>query len=94
MTIRIEHGIERPAAVTITVDGRMVSAVPGESVAAALFAAGRRMLRTSTRADQPRGMFCMMGVCQECAILIDGRKSPACQEPVRAGMTVTLGTAS
>jgi predicted molibdopterin-dependent oxidoreductase YjgC len=73
-------------------DGRQVTAYEGESIAAALACAGIRTLRTSPRSCAPRGMFCMMGSCQECVVRIDGRIVPACQEPVREGLDVRSGT--
>jgi predicted molibdopterin-dependent oxidoreductase YjgC len=91
MSIRIEGSVDRGSAVEIMVDGRAVEAFLGESVAAALYAAGVRELRKSPTAGAPRGMFCLMGVCQECVVRIDGRLVPACQESVRAGMTIELG---
>lgn len=87
---RILADIARPAAVSIRVDERTVSAIPGEPVAAALLAAGIIQFRHSPRAGTPRGPFCMMGVCQECIAEIDGRLQTTCQEPVRAGMTIRL----
>ena len=75
----------------ILVDGRPVVATPGESVAAALLAAGILHLRNSPRGGAPRGAFCLTGVCQECVLEIDGRVVPACQVAVRAGLPVTLG---
>ena len=69
-------------------DGKAVRAYAGETVACALFAAGIRTLRKSPRARSARGMFCLMGSCQECVVDIDGRRVPACQEPVRAGLDV------
>jgi D-hydroxyproline dehydrogenase subunit gamma len=42
---RLEHGVRRPAAVAIEVDGVRVDAYPGESVATALLAAGVRAFR-------------------------------------------------
>lgn len=89
--LRIE-GVERPPEVSFSVDGATVHGVPGESLAAALLAAGMRRLRVSPRAQAGRGVFCMMGICQECVVHVDGRPVPACLEPVRAGMTVTLGS--
>lgn len=77
--------------ITITVDGRALTCCPGESVATALLAAGIRRLRASPAAGAPRGAFCMMGVCQECAIRIDGRVQQACLVPVRPGLRVELG---
>ena len=92
--MRIEGLVERPTPVTITVDGRPISAFAGESLAAALFAAGIRTLRRSPRAAAPRGMFCLMGVCQECLVWLDGRRVTACEEPVREGMAITTGAES
>ena len=90
---RIVEGVARGPEVEIRVDGRAVRAHAGESVATALSAAGIMELRRSPRGDRPRGMFCLMGVCQECAIRIDGRVTPSCQEAVRAGMEIELGGA-
>lgn len=80
----------RGAAVTLSVDGREIVAHEGESVAAALLAAGIRLLRRGP-AGGARGLFCAMGVCQECVIEIDGATQPACQAPVSAGMRIRLG---
>lgn len=90
MTDRRFAGKARGAAVTVTVDGRPVACRAGETVAAALLAAGIVRLRRSPRAGTPRGAFCMMGVCQECAIRIDGRIRQACLMTVAEGMAVAL----
>jgi predicted molibdopterin-dependent oxidoreductase YjgC len=90
-TLRIA-GVARGAAVTITVDGRAVRAFAGESVAAALWAAGIRRLRSSP-VGAPRAMFCGMGVCQECVVEVDGATVPACQARVAEGLSVRLGPA-
>ena len=90
MTRRIEGSVGRPQAVEFRVDGRPLTAFAGESVAAALLAAGMSTLRTSPRAGTPRSVFCLMGVCQECVVRVDGRPVTACMEPVRDGMRVSL----
>lgn len=69
-------------------DGRRVTACAGDTVAAALWAAGIRQLRTSPRAGEPRGMFCAMGVCQECVVLINGQRRTGCQVVVSAQLQV------
>jgi len=69
-------------------DGQPVSARVGESVAAALFASGMKTLRTSPRECAPRGMFCLMGSCQECLVMVDGRRVLACRSVVADGMRV------
>lgn len=89
---RIEAGIQRPPAVTITVDGLDVRAHPGESVAAVLLAAGQRTFRRS-RSGVPRGPFCNMGVCFECVVEIDGTRARACMSSVREGMVVSTSEA-
>lgn len=90
---RITSLVNRPREIEITVDGKPVRAFAGESVGAALLAAGCYQLRSSPRRKGPRGMLCLMGVCQECVVRIDGRIRQACLEPVRAGMAVSLGIA-
>ena len=87
-------GPSRPPRVQIEVQGRQIDAYEGESLAVALGVAGQIHLRDSPVAGSPRGAFCMMGVCQECAIMVDGRRMEACSTPVRAGMVVTLGCAT
>jgi predicted molibdopterin-dependent oxidoreductase YjgC len=82
----------RGAAIEFRFDGRAVAAHDGESVACALFAAGIRTLRRSPRVNSARGMFCLMGSCQECVVWVDSRRVPACQEPARAGLDVRSGT--
>ena len=56
----------------IRFDGHPVASRAGQTVAAALTAAGIRTWRT-TRKGAPRGLFCGMGVCQDCLVTIDGR---------------------
>ncbi len=75
----------------ITVNGVICDVPAGRSVAAALLAVGIRKLRESPRASGPRGAFCMMGVCQECVIHIDGHLRQACMVPVTSGLSITLG---
>lgn len=69
-------------------NGTALSAAAGTSVAAALWAAGLRALRT-TRGGEPRGIFCGMGVCFDCLVEIDGCPNiRACRVPVADGMRV------
>ncbi|MGG5822716.1 (2Fe-2S)-binding protein [Falsiroseomonas sp. HW251] len=82
-------GAARGKAVTITVDGRAVEAFAGESVATALWADGIRRLRSSPGGG-PRGMFCGMGICQECVVEVDGATVPSCQARVAEGLVVRL----
>jgi predicted molibdopterin-dependent oxidoreductase YjgC len=74
---------------SFTFDGRPVAFRPGQSVGAALTAAGVRSWR-STRVDgRPRGLFCGIGVCFDCLLVVDGRPNErACIVPADAGMRV------
>jgi predicted molibdopterin-dependent oxidoreductase YjgC len=91
MRLRIrDAAVQRPEQVTITVDGAPIAAWPGEMLASALLAASIRVFRRSPRAGTPRAPFCLMGACQECLVTCDGARVVACQEPVRAGMRVSL----
>jgi predicted molibdopterin-dependent oxidoreductase YjgC len=75
--------------VTFTFDGIAISASAGDSVAAALLAAGIRVCRTSPVSGAPRGPYCMMGVCFECLVRVDGVGSrQGCLVPVQEGMKV------
>lgn len=80
--------------IQIRVDGRPLPCRAGMTVAAALLQNGIYQFRTSPSAGGARGPFCMMGACQECAIMIDGRIQRACQTLVREDMGVTLAGAS
>lgn len=87
--LRITGNYDRGAAIEIIVDGEPVAAHAGESVAAALLAAGRLRLRNSPGGN-PRGAFCMMGVCQECVVECDGAAVASCQTPCRPGLAISL----
>jgi len=72
----------------LNIDGRLVRVKAGSSVAAALRVAdGTGVARTSV-SGQPRAPFCGMGVCQECRVLVDGRRRLACQTVCTEGMRV------
>jgi len=74
--------------ITITVDDRPLVARPGQTVAAALMAAGWKAWRRSLR-GHPRGVFCGIGVCYDCLVTINGEPNVrACQTPVAEGMVV------
>ena len=82
------HGLERGAPVEIVLDGQPVQAFEGETVAAAVMAAGGLELRR-TEDGSPRGYFCGMGVCFDCVMVVDGVPSTrTCVTWVRDGMTV------
>ncbi|MFE6131103.1 (2Fe-2S)-binding protein [Streptomyces sp. NPDC056437] len=74
----------------ITFDGRPVRALPGQSIAAALWAAGILAWRTTRKAGAPRGAFCGIGSCYDCLATVNGRPNRrACLLWARPGDTVT-----
>jgi len=75
--------------VTVYVDGTPVQANAIESAAAAVLRSGLTPTRTTPASGEPRAPYCMMGVCFECLMSIDGIPSrQACLVPVREGMRI------
>ncbi|MBG0851714.1 (2Fe-2S)-binding protein [Streptomyces spinoverrucosus] len=73
-------------AFTVTFDGREIDALPGQTVAAALWAAGVTSWRGTRGAGRPRGVFCGIGVCFDCLVTVNGRPNQrACLVPARPG---------
>jgi predicted molibdopterin-dependent oxidoreductase YjgC len=90
MSGRIDGTGGRPA-LGLTFAGREVRALAGDTIAMALWAAGERTLRASSRDGAPRGVLCNMGICHECLVVADGRTVRACTTLVRDGMRVERG---
>jgi len=86
--LRIGDAACRGARVVFRFDGRDIVAYEGESVAAALLAAGIRSLASAAAAPPRRTVFCAMGICQQCVVLVDGARVEACRQPVRDGLVV------
>ncbi|MDE0363013.1 MAG: (2Fe-2S)-binding protein, partial [Rhodospirillaceae bacterium] len=71
---------------SIQFENRRIECRPGVSVAAALTSAGVRSIREAGPGDA-RGLFCGMGVCQECRVEVDGRSGVrACMATVKDEM--------
>ncbi len=73
---------------TFFVDGEPVEACAGETIGGALLVAGRRTIRRAVKRDDGRGLYCVMGVCWECAVLVEGRTVRACLVPASPGLSV------
>lgn len=72
-----------------TFDGRPLSARRGDTVAAALLRNGITACRETPVSGSPRAPFCMMGVCFDCLVVIDGvGNRQGCLVPVEEGMAV------
>ena len=88
--VRIENH-RRGKRLTLTVNGRPVTAYSGETLFAVLCAEGIVALRPAYKnlTEAARGGFCGMGVCQECRVMVDGLPDQrACMTEVRDGMEV------
>lgn len=74
----------------IEVNGQPIAARHGQTIAAALLAAGQRVFRR-TESGEPRGLFCGMGVCFDCLVTVDGlSEQRACMTPVQPCMQIQL----
>ena len=86
---RIVEGVQRGAPFRFTLDGAPVEAFPGETIATALLAAGRRIARRTARRGTPRGLFCAIGVCHDCRMVVDGEANVrTCLAPAQPDMVV------
>lgn len=75
--------------VTITVDGQPLTARQGEPVLLALLAHGLSHCRTMPGSGAPRGLFCGVGRCPDCAMIVDGVPNVrTCVTPVQPGLLV------
>ncbi len=96
MTRRVvDHPILGPAPaslpVTISFAGEPLPAFAGEPVAAALVAAGVRVFRKTSKRGEPRQLFCGIGRCTDCVMVVDGQPNVrTCVTPVREGMKVEV----
>ena len=76
--------------VPFTLDGEPASGREGDTVAAALLALGRRSFRRTAVSGAERGPWCLMGVCHDCLVTVDGTGNmQACLVPLRPGMAVS-----
>ena len=75
--------------IEFTFDGEKINAITGQSVAAALLAANQRALRKTRFNNNDRGVFCGIGVCFDCLVVIDGiANQRACLIEAKPGMKV------
>ncbi len=74
--------------VTFVFDGKPYAAREGDTVAAALIAAGVAAFRNTPVSGSLRGPFCMMGTCYDCLVEIGGENVQACQVMVEHGLVV------
>ena len=70
------------ATIAVSIDGRRVTCREGETVAAALIGAGEIAWRSTRRTGARRGVFCGIGVCFDCLVMVNG------DGPLRACLVV------
>ena len=75
--------------VPFTFDGKPMKGYEGEPVAAALKAAGVMVHRYTKKEHKPRGIFCAIGRCTDCVMIVDGKPNiSTCVTPLAEGMEV------
>lgn len=88
-----EHPIlgvqEKGNIVKFTFDGQEIEGYEGEPIAAALKASGLMVHRYTKKEHKPRGIFCAIGRCTDCVMVVDGVPNVrTCITPLKAGMEV------
>lgn len=74
--------------VAFTIDGKTIEGYEGEPIAAALRAAGL-MVHRHTKKGSPRGIFCAIGRCTDCVMVVNGKPNVrTCVTPLEEGMVV------
>jgi succinate dehydrogenase/fumarate reductase-like Fe-S protein len=77
--------------VTVRIEGREYQVPVGISVAAAVLLCGFDKVRNTPVTDSPRLPYCMMGICFDCLMIIDGvPNQQACQLEVCENMTIEI----
>ena len=82
-------GIERGEPFEFSFAGQPVTAYPGETVGTALLAAGITTFRLTRQGGRPRGIFCGIGICFDCLVVVEGHLNQrACLTPAQPGLNV------
>ena len=80
---------EKGREVRFTFDGNSMTGFEGEPIAMALRAGGVLIHRRTIRRNEPRGMFCAIGRCTDCIMVVNGQPNVrTCVEPLLEGMAV------
>lgn len=80
--------IEKGKEINFMMDGRSIKGYEGEPIATALKAAGL-MVHRHTKKGSPRGVFCAIGRCTDCVMVVDGKANVrTCVTPLQEGMVV------
>lgn len=75
--------------VTFTFDGNKYKGCEGEPIAVALKANGIMIHRYTKKEHKPRGIFCAIGRCTDCVMIVDGKPNVrTCVTPLTEGMVI------
>ena len=75
--------------VKFSFDGKELEGFEGEPIAAALMASGVTTHRHTRKKGTPRGIFCAIGRCTDCVMVVDGEINVrTCITPLKEGMKV------
>ena len=70
-------------------NGQEVEGYEGDTIAAALHAAGVKVLGRSLFLHRPRGFYCAIGNCSSCLMTVDGKANvKTCVTDLEEGMVV------
>ena len=70
-------------------DGRPLTGLAGQPIAAALLDNGISVFRHTHKTGQPRGLFCGIGQCTDCVVVVNGQPNVrSCVTPLEAGMVI------
>jgi D-hydroxyproline dehydrogenase subunit gamma len=87
--LRINKGVVRGKPFEIEVDGKKILAYEGETIAAALIAAGLLIFNRTEKRNEPCSLYCGIGICHQCVMIIDGiPNTRACQTLASPGCRV------
>jgi hypothetical protein len=91
----VEHPViesfQKGKLVRFTLDGKEMEGCEGEPIAAALSAAGVMTHRYTSRFHEPRGVFCAIGRCTDCVMIVDDVPNiRTCITPLESGMKIQV----
>jgi len=89
----IEHPIlgklDKKKKIRIYVDGKEMEAYEGDMIASALLSNEKKAFRITKKEKKPRGVFCAIGRCTDCIMIVDGIPNiRTCITPVKEGMKI------
>ena len=75
--------------VHVIIDGKPCKAKQGEVIAAVMLANGLRIHRHTAKRGEPRGVYCGIGQCTDCVMIVNGvANTRTCCTPVEEGMVI------